>query len=224
MLDYYRRIWLNWRQAKFFHRVDERTLREMRYIYIALHKDPEQALNYQAPFWSNQLNTIALLCASLPNGYRLLVREQRNNTGRRPTSWYEDVARLPGVMLIDAFDDQFKYIRNADVVVTDNGSTGWEGLLLGRRTMTLADTYYDGAGLAHRVMAPEHLAREIVALLQQEPAENRDRHDHALACMLDAEWEYSAPVDRTGTGDSFRLLGALACKSQPASTRESVIP
>ena len=33
----------------------------MRYIYIALHKDPEQALNYQALFWANQFNTISLL-------------------------------------------------------------------------------------------------------------------------------------------------------------------
>lgn len=217
MLDYYRRIWLRWRQQKFLHRLDDAALQEMKYIYIALHKDPEQALNYQAPYWTNQLNTIALLCASLPNGYRLLVREQRNNTGRRPTTWYEDVARLPGVMLIDGFDDQFKYIRNADLVVTDNGSTGWEGVVLGRRTMTLADTYYDGAGLAHRVLDPEYLAREIVNLLQQEPVLNQERYDHALACMLDAEWEHSAPIDPAGTDDTFRLLGALAGTSRSAS-------
>lgn len=217
MLDYYRRIWLSRRQGKFLHGLDEATLQAMNYIYIALHKDPEQALNYQAPFWTNQLNTIALLCGSLPNGYRLLVREQRNNAGRRPTNWYQDVARLPGVTLIDGFDDQFKYIRNADLVVTDNGSTGWESLMLGRRTITLADTYYDGAGLAHRVMAPEYLAREIVNLLQQEPVLNLDRYDHALACMLDAEWEHSAPVDHAGTDETFRLLGALAGKSRSAS-------
>jgi hypothetical protein len=117
-------------------------------------------------------------------------------------------------MLIDGFDDQFKYIRNADLVVTDNGSTGWEALVLGRRTITLADTYYDGAKLAHRVTTPEYLAREVVNLLQQEPVLNQQRHDHALACMLDAEWEHSAPIDQAGTEDTLRLLGALAVTSR----------
>lgn len=209
-LEYYRRLFLNRRQAGFFRRFDEPALREMKYIYIALHKDPEQALNHQAPFWTNQLNTIALLSTALPNGYRLLAREQRNNSGRRPTAWYRNAARLPGVVLIDGFDDQFKYIRNADLVVTDNGSTGWESLLLGRPTITLADTYYDGAGIARRVGNPADLGRAILDLLQQGPVRNWERHDHALACMLDAEWEHSTPLDEKKPEDAFRLLGALA--------------
>ena len=138
----------------------------------------------------------------------------RGRRGRRPTAWYRNATRLPGVVLIDGFDDQFKYIRNADLVVTDNGSTGWEGLLLGRPTITLADTYYDGAGIARSVTNPADLGRAILDLLQEGPVRNWERHDHAIACMLDAEWEHSAPLDDNESEDAFRLLGALVAKSQ----------
>ena len=181
--------------GRFFRSFSADALREMRYLYVAMHKDPEQALNGQAPFWSNQYNTMALLCSVLPAGYKLLVREHRRNAGRRPTRFYRDLSRLPSVVLVDAFDDQFKYITNADLIVTENGSTGWEGLLLGRRVITLADNFYQAAGLARRVREPEELAATVVEMLQQQPVKDAAAHDQALGWVLDAEWETTVPLD-----------------------------
>ena len=99
-LEHYRRLLLRWRQSAHFRCMSEQELRDSQYIYMAMHKDPEQALNYQAPFWSNQYNTVTLLAAALPSGFRLLVREHRNNLGRRPTRYYKEMSRLPNVTLI----------------------------------------------------------------------------------------------------------------------------
>lgn len=206
-VGHYRQPWLKKRQTRFFRRLGEDALRNMRYLYVALHKDPEQALNYQAPFWTNQLNTVALLSGALPAGYRLVVREHRSNTGRRPTRFYEQVARMPGVILIDGFDDQFKYIANADLVVTDNGSTGWEALMLGRRVITLADTFYDGARLARRVHETEGLAAAIIDVLARPAVSDPASHDRALGWMLDAEWATSAPAN---PADYDAVLNCLA--------------
>ena len=194
--DHYRRPLLKWRQARYFRGFGADELREMRYLYVAMHKDPEQALNGQAPFWSNQYNTIALLCSLLPAGYKLLVREHRRNVGRRPTRFYQDLSRLPSVILVESFDDQFKYITNADLIVTENGSTGWEGLLLGRRVITLADNFYQAAGLAHRVRDPEQLPASVVEILQQSAMKDANAYDQALGWILDAEWETTVPLDR----------------------------
>jgi hypothetical protein len=204
--DIYRRAWLTFQQSGFFRRFSSHELRDMRYILIALHKDPEQALNHQAFIWSNQLNTVSLLSSSLPDGVRLLVREHRSNAGRRPTQYYKDMRRLPGVVLIDGHDDQFKYIRNADLIVTDNGTTGWEGLVLGRPVITLADTYYDAAGLARRVNDHDQLGGAVLELLGQAAVADLASRDALLGHVLDAEWHTSAPLDEEGHAGVLALL------------------
>jgi hypothetical protein len=208
LLDHYRQPVLRWRQARFFRRIKNDELSDTRYIYVSLHKDPELGLNYQAPFWYDQYTTVALVATTLPTGYKLIVREHRKNMGRRPTRWYKDLSRLPGVVLVDAFDDQFKYISNAEMVVTENGSDGWEGILLGRRVITLADNFFDSAELARRVRDPEQLAAIVVDMLKKQPVID-SAYDRALGWLLDAEWETTVPNEAVGQPETFKLLASL---------------
>jgi hypothetical protein len=97
LVEHYRQPLLRWRQARFFRRLTKEELQATRYIYMSMHKDPELGLNYQAPFWYEQYNTAALVAAALPAGYKLLVREHRKNTGRRPSRFYKELSRLPGI-------------------------------------------------------------------------------------------------------------------------------
>lgn len=221
--DVYRRAWLKFRQAGYFHRFSENELRDMRYVLIALHKDPEQALNQQAFLWAHQFNTVSLISSALPDGLRLLVREHRNNAGRRPTEYYKSMRILPGVTLIDGFDDQFKYIRNAGVIVTENGSTGWEGLVLGRRVVTLADNHYDGAGLARRAADHDQLCSALLEMVEQPAVRDAEAHDLALGRMLDSEWETSAPLDPAADERTFALLGKLYGRLARAAEKKPLI-
>ncbi len=113
----------------------------MKYVYLPLHKDAEFAQTFQATTWHDQRNTVRVLASMLPAGYRLLVREHRMNSGFRPTRGYRELLNLPNVVLLDPHDSQFKYLRYADLVVTENGSSGWEGLVLGRRVLLLSRTF-----------------------------------------------------------------------------------
>jgi CDP-glycerol glycerophosphotransferase (TagB/SpsB family) len=110
------------------------------------------------------------------------------------------------VTLIDGYDDQFKYIRHADLIITDNGSIGWEGILLGRRVITFTNTFYDGSGLGHRVREPEELAATVVEMLKQPPVKDPTAYDEALGWLLDAEWEASAPLDSADHVEALDLL------------------
>lgn len=206
--DIYRKKWLSLRQRGFFKRYSDDQLRDMRYVLLALHKDPELTLNFQAYVWASQYNTISTLCGALPDGFKLLVREHRSNTGRRPTQYYRDLASMPGLVFIDAFDDQFKYIRNADLVVTDNGSVGWEGVQLARPVITLADTYYDGAALSRRVRVHDEIAEHVLELATGTIEEGPIRRQ-ALGAALDAEWECSVPVETGGHAETLALLARL---------------
>jgi hypothetical protein len=222
--DLYRRTYLSARQARLFRRFSEDELCRQRYVLFAMHKDPEQALNYQAPFWSNQYNTVSLISSALPDGHRLLVREHRNNRGRRPTQYYKDLRRLPGVVMIDGLDDQFKYLRNAALIVTENGSSGWEGLILNRRVVCLDETFYTAAGLTRPIANPEHLARMVLETIEQPAVRDAAAHDRGLGWMMDAEWATTAPVDDPGYVETLALLErcvSAAMKSASKTVRVS---
>jgi len=204
--EYYRVAYLQHRQERLYSALTPKELGGLRYIYFPLHKEPEIAINYQAPVWHNQKNTIALLSAHLPYGYRLLVREHRFNMGRRPTKYLKALSAYPGVTLIHPLDSQFKYIQNANLIVTDNGSSGWEGLLLRRPVLTLADSFYEPTGLSHRLTDSARLGNDILGLLQDGGAKSGNDYDNQLGLLFDAEWATTVPDDDTQHELSLKLI------------------
>ena len=131
------------------------------------------------------------------------MREHRLNTGRRPTDYYRQLNHLPGVVLVDAFDSQFKYIANADLVVTDNGSTGWEALMLGRRVMTVAPHFFEGAGLDRRVFDLDKIAGNRDRNAEQAGDRRIRLYDQKLGWLLDAEWDTTTPMEPIDTSEMF---------------------
>jgi hypothetical protein len=90
------------------------------------------------------------------------------------------------------------------LIVTENGSSGWEGLVLGRRVLTLAPTFYEGAGLARRVETPVKLGPTIMEILQQPAMVDAAAHDRHLGSMVDAEYETTFASDATGSETALR--------------------
>lgn len=191
---YYRRLFHSYYHQRFVHVLEDEALAKMKYVYFPLHKEAELCQCFQATQWHDQRKTIRVLASSLPFGYRLLVREHRLNFGVRPTRIYKELAAIPNVTVLDPFDSQFKYLRHADLIVTENGSSGWEGLMLGRRVLTLARTFYDGVGLARSVSDPDQIASAILDILSKPAVADQEAYDHALACMIDAEAQHTFPT------------------------------
>lgn len=203
---YYRSLFMTWYHQRFMRTVEDQTLAGMKYVYFPMHKEAELAQTFQATLWHDQRNTIRVLASLLPVGYRLLVREHRFNFGQRPTRFYRQMAAIPNLLMIDPFDSQFKYLRNADLVVTENGSSGWEGLLLNRRVITLADTFYDGAGQGVKVTNVHDLNAAILDALTKPPVADQDVHDAALGHMVDAEMATTFHMSEEGTQRALDLL------------------
>ncbi|MEJ2374201.1 MAG: hypothetical protein P8Y71_01925 [Pseudolabrys sp.] len=183
----YSRIVGGYRHRRFLRTYDDPALAEMKYVYFPIHKETDQPLTFQATPWQDQRNTIQVLASCLPAGYQLLVREHRLNFGQRPKDYYRNLSRLPNVVLIDAFDSQFKYLKHADLIVTENGSSGWEGLLLRRRVLTVAPNFYDGAGLSVMAHNPNELSTKVVEALARPAVSDPATHDRHLGYMTDAE-------------------------------------
>ncbi|MDP7371009.1 MAG: hypothetical protein QF919_11020 [Nitrospinota bacterium] len=206
---FYRERYLTFWQERMFRKHEPEQLTAFKYIYCPLHKEPELAVNFQAPHCHNQKELIAYLSKTLPHGIKLLVREHRFNLGRRPTAYYKTLLGYPGVELIHPFDPQFKYIRNADLIVTDNGSTGWEGVVFGRPVITLAQTFYDPPGLMACVRAPEELNSEILRLLNAPNDIDPEEYDRRIGWFLDAEQETTLPEDEDHFEESLQIIEKL---------------
>ena len=125
-------------------------------------------------------------------------------------SFYRDILAYPGVDLISSFDSQFKYIRNADLIVSDNGSTGWEGLLFGKRVITLARNYYEPTGLTERVTDPSRLGEIMIRRLSEPEVADQREWDRRLACLVEAEMETTLPEDETSHEESLGIVESLA--------------
>ena len=206
VLAYNRRYFSMERHKRSFSRFDDTSLADMKFLYFPMHKETDLTLVFQAPVWHDQRFTIQLIASCLPAGYCLLVREHRFNFGHRTTQFYKDLANLPNVILVDPFDSQFKYVRNADLIVTENSSTGLEGLLFGRRVVTIADNFYDGAGLTTRVSDPSKLGSAIIDALARPAVEDPEHHKRGLCCMYDAEQDTTFSGETNQLDRAFQLL------------------
>ncbi len=206
LFDQYRAAITRRLHKSYFKSYGEDELKAMRFVYFPLHKEGEVALTFQAPPWYDQANTVRQLSISLPSGYKLLVREHRANHGSRASSWYRYVSRLPNVVLVSSFDSQFMFLRHADLVVTENGTSGWEAILLGKRVLTLAESHYDGAALSRYVGDPADLPAAMLELLSRPAVTDNAMHDRRICCQIDAERQHSFSGEVADIPQAFAFL------------------
>lgn len=120
----------------------ERTPSRERYVLYPLHHQPEASVDVVGSLNSNQHALINTLSRILPSTHKLWVKEHQSGLGDRSAAWFRSIRKLPNVRLLSPFMDVFPLIRNADLVVTICGTTGYEASLLGVRAVGLAPVYF----------------------------------------------------------------------------------
>lgn len=114
-----------------------------RYVYFPLNMSPELVLLCFAPEYVSQLNTIKQLSRYLPFNTTLAIREHPYNIGRRKKIFLDVINRIPNLKIASLLKSQFKFIQNSAAVITINGTTGWEALLLKKPLFKFGATFYD---------------------------------------------------------------------------------
>jgi len=206
--DHYRIKLMQLCHRKFFKSYEADDLKKIKYIYYPLHLEPEMMLNQYAALWHNQRHTTKFISTMLPIGYKLIVREHIKNWGRRYKEYYKYLTRLPSVILVGPLESQFKYIQNADLIITDNGSTGWEGLLLKKPVITLEKTFYDVPGLSIQATKPSKLDKYILKALNDVNVYKSNEYDCRLRLFIDAEDETTLSVE-CNAEDHVQMINRL---------------
>jgi len=162
-------FWYVWRDgkriilAKLFRHLNifDKAVENEPFFFFPLHLEPEASTLILAPYYVNQIATIANIAKSIPAGSRLYVKEHISSFGRRPLSYYKAIRRLPNVRLISPFEDSHELIKNALTSIVLSSTVGWEAILYEKPVIVLGNAFYNASGLAHIVKHPDEIPNAI---------------------------------------------------------------
>jgi len=96
-----------------------------KFIFWALHSRPEDSTSVLG-FGQDEVEVISSAAQDLPHDVMLLVKEHPIMFGTRSNDFYRKLRRIPGVILVDAFSDSQRFIRNVCCI----GVAGISGTVL----------------------------------------------------------------------------------------------
>lgn len=159
------------------------------YIYYPFHVEPEASIMVRSERFSNQFAFIEQLSKNMPLGYRLLVKEHLPMIGKRPSGFYEQIAKLPDVHLISPFANGFELVKQAQLVCVLTGTSGWEAIQFGKPVLALGDAQYLSIGEGYRKLQDFlNMDSEIEEAMQTPPV-SKERLELFVASVLKCQTE-----------------------------------
>ena len=158
-------------RKKFIDKFFLKNIPDLNFIFYPLHLEPEQTLLINAPFFTNQLEIIRNIAKSLPLGYKLLVKEQAAMVTRnwRKISWYKQLMQIPNVILIHPSLPPDELLKKCSLVITINGSAGFDAAFYGKPSIVFRDVLYSKLSCVTVLKSIEHLPQEIRNTINKKP-------------------------------------------------------
>lgn len=119
-----------------------------KFVYVALHKQPECSTSAMGGVFVDQLLMIDILSSALPGGWVLFVKESpmqwvapRAHLGRYP-GYYKEILKRKNVVLIPVNTSTYDLINKSQAVATVTGTAGWEAILRGKPALVFGYIFY----------------------------------------------------------------------------------
>ena len=133
-----------------------------RFIYYPLHVPGDMALTLRSPEFLDQLGLIDYLLRSLPNGYKLAIKEHPAMIGavdaRRLKQLLE---RYDQLALIKPSENNYDVLAQSDAVISVNSKSGAEAMLLGKPVLVLGDAFYRNSPFTKAVSRLTDIGSEL---------------------------------------------------------------
>jgi hypothetical protein len=116
---------------------------DVSYIYVALHFQPECTTCPMGGVFVDQYLLIDILSKSVPPSMKIYVKEHpvQRSIGRS-VQFYDDILKLPNVVLVNPDISTFDLIRNSFAVATVTGTVGWESLFYDKPVLMFGEFFY----------------------------------------------------------------------------------
>ena len=141
-------------------------------IYFPLHCDPGRTTQPEAGIFQNQLISIYLLSSLLADDYQILVKEHPRQFDDledfkfyRGNYFYNNIIKLKSVDILQVDEDTKEILNKASVVVTANGTSGWEALKAGKPVILFGNPWYSkclGAIHINELVEKPYILKELI--------------------------------------------------------------
>lgn len=115
---------------------------EKPFIYFPLHYEPEASILVSGQCYRDQLATLMMIRELLDPSIAIVVKEHPHCLGNRPFEFYRSLRQLPGVILIETFEQSRDVISKSIGVVAIAGTAVLEAYLMNKPGFTIAEMYF----------------------------------------------------------------------------------
>jgi hypothetical protein len=146
-----------------------------KYIYFPMNMQPECTTVPQAGIFSDQLLSLQVLSAAIPDDWFIYVKENpamfewHRGSFARHKGYYESVSKVAKVKLLPLTSNPFDLLDRSQMVACSTGTTGWEAVVRGKVAIMFGDLYwYKGFPNAEQVST----VADIKALVEKVSADD----------------------------------------------------
>ncbi|MDC0966625.1 hypothetical protein OAS46_03050 [Alphaproteobacteria bacterium] len=136
---------------KEFNRTQRTVDLHVKFVYFALHFEPERSTNPDGGLFHDQMIAIVKLRDLLPDDTLIYVKEhpsqfynaEKGSRGRSPV-FYNALDNIKGVQLVAANTNSLDLINNSVFVSTITGTAALEGAIMGKHALIFGDAWFHG--------------------------------------------------------------------------------
>lgn len=168
------------------------------FCVYTLHTQPESSIDVAGSYFSNQIALITFIARSLPVTHELYVKVHPTDVDGQPLSFYRQIAKIPGVRLINYDVDSRDLIRRSSIVFSLTGTIAYEAGLMGKMAVTFANNYFNEFPTVYYCDSPPRLPSLIETLLNAKPSS--EINQRIVEVLADLK-------SRTFNGEMNRMYG-----------------
>jgi len=113
------------------------------YVLVTLHVQPEASIDVVGGRYADQLNFIRCLVRTTPSTHLVVIKEHPHAFGDRKLAFYRELTTMPRVMILSPWEESRKSIMNAEIVISNTGTSSLEAALLGIPGVTATRMYFE---------------------------------------------------------------------------------
>lgn len=139
-----------------------------KFIYLPLHQEPERSLLLDAPFYTNQIETIRNVAKAIPIEFTLYVKEhptQGKSRGWRSISEYKEIMAIPNVKMIHHSVPSDELIKKSSLVMSVGGTASFEAAFYEKPSIMFADLGYSILPSIFKIKSFDDLPQAILNAL-----------------------------------------------------------
>jgi hypothetical protein len=128
---------------RFVSRDDLSVIKDKKYVFYGFHKQPESSIDVCGRYMEDQKLVIENIWRQLPPDWMLVIKEHSNAIGDRSKSFFNQLTRYPGIVLVNEKIDSKLIIQDAQLIITNTGTMALEAALMGKAAITISKVVFN---------------------------------------------------------------------------------